>query len=429
MVESSGVTLKKSGCMGCHGGCGILVHVVNDRAVKLEGDPDCPNSTGKLCPKGRAGLDLLYHPDRLKYPLKRLGGRGEGRWDRISWDQALDEIADKLMAIRQRYGPWSVAAGDGTKLNEVSWITDLFSFHFGSPNNFDSSRPHCFRPRALSSIWTYGGYFTPDYRGNPKCIVLWGDQPDVSNHNTILGQTVIKALRSHPTLIVLDPRRTYFAKKADAWLRLRPGTDVAIALAWLNVILKEKLYDREFVERWTNGPFLLRTDTSQFLTDSSGHHMVWDTDWRQARSADSPGMNPALTGMYQVHGIACKPAWQLLLERVEAYSPEQVAEIAWVTAEEIRKTARLYAMTKPACIGWGVGVDMLVSTHQAPRAICILEAITGNLDVPGGNFNPVPGHYGIVTAIKRYADSLPAEFFEKQLGSDKYKLLSGPELG
>jgi anaerobic selenocysteine-containing dehydrogenase len=425
MENSNNVTVKKSGCMGCHGGCGILVHVVNGKAVKLEGDPDCPNNEGKLCPKGRAGLDLLYHPDRLKYPLKRRGVRGEGKWGRISWDQALDEISEKLKAIRERYGPWAMAAGDGTKLHEVSWVTDLFCFHFGSPNNFDPSRPHCFRPRLVSSVWTYGGYFTPDYLGHPKCVVLWADQPDASNHNTILGRNVSKALKNHPKLIVVDPRRTHFAKRADVWLRLRPGTDAAVALAWMHVILHENLYDYEFVEHWTNAPFLVRTDTGHLLTDSNNNYLVWDAASGQAQPADSPGVQPSLVGSYEISGMGCKPVWQLLMERVEDYPPERVAEIAWVEAEEIRKAARIYATMKPACMGWGVGIDMLVSTHQTPRAICILESITGNLDVPGGNFNPVPGHYGVVSAIKRYADGLPSEVFEKQLGGDKYKLLSG----
>lgn len=426
MARSKGAMIIKSGCMMCHGGCGILVHVVDGKAVKLEGDPDCPNNEGNLCPKGRAGLDLLYHPDRLKHPLKRVGERGEGKWERISWKQALDEIAEKLMTIREQYGPWALAAGDGTKIDEVAWIADLFTLHFGSPNNFGSGRAQCFRPRSVSSIWTYGGYFTPDYPNHPKCIVLWGDQPDVSNHNTILGLKVINALKNNPKLIVVDPRRTYFAKRADVWLRLRPGTDAAVALAWLHVILKEELYEREFVERWTNGPFLVRIDTGHLLTDVRGAYMIWDTISAGPQLADSPGAKPALSGSYEIDGIKCKPTWQLLTERVEDYPPERVAEIAWVKAEEIRKAAWLYATTKPACIGWGVGIDQSVSTHQNARAICILESITGNLDVPGGNINPIPRYYGCSTAIKRYTDKLPVELFEKQLGGDKYKLLAGP---
>jgi len=426
MVRSNGVTIKKSGCMMCHGGCGIRVHVKDGKAVKIVGDPDCPNNEGKLCPKGPAGLDLLYHPDRLKYPLKRMGARGEGKWERISWDQALHEISGKLLAIREKYGPWALAAGDGTKLDEVAWIADLFTFHFGSPNNFGSGRAQCFRPRRVSSLWTYGGYFTPDYLNQPKCIVLWGDQPDASNHNTILGLKVIKALKKKPKLVVVDPRRTRLAAKADVWQRLRPGTDAAIALAWLHVIIKERLYDRDFVERWTNGPFLVRTDTGRLLSDSTGAYMVWDTSTGQARGADGPGLKPALTGNYEVAGVQCKPAWQLLLERIEDYSPERVAGIAWVEAEEIRKGARIYATEKPACIGWGLGIDQSISSHQNARAICILQAITGNLDIPGGNINPTPRYHGCGAEIKRTIDRLPIELFEKQLGGDKYKLLAGP---
>lgn len=426
MKDSDKLVVKKSGCMGCHGGCGILVHIVDGKAVKLEGDPNCPNNQGWLCPKGKAGLDFLYHPDRLQYPLKRTGNRGEGKWERISWDQALDEIADRLMAIRRQYGPWAMAAGDGTKLDAVAWVADFFTWHFGSPNNFGSGRAQCFRPRRVSGQWTYGGYFMPDYLNNPKCIVLWGDQPDVSNHNTILGIKVIKALKNKPKLVVVDPRRTNMAKRADVWLRLRPGTDAAVALAWLHVILQEELYDRDFVERWTNGPFLVRSDTGRLLRDASGACLVWDTASGQAKTADCPGVKPALTGCYDFGGVACKPAWQLLIDRVKDYAPERVAEIAWVKAEDIRKAAALFATTRPACVGWGVGVDQAVSTHQNSRAICILQAITGNLDVPGGNVNPIPRHHGIGTALRRYADKVPPELFEKQLGGDKYKLLAGP---
>jgi len=426
MVKLKDAKILKSGCLMCHGGCGILVHVLNGKAVKIEGDRSCLNNEGKLCVKGRAGLDLLYHPDRLKYPLKRIGARGEGRWERISWDQAIHEIAEKLMAIREQYGPWALAAGDGTKLDEVAWVADLFTFHFGSPNNFGSGRAQCFRPRRISSVWTYGGYFTPDYLNHPKCIVLWGDQPEISNHNTILGLKVMKAVKNNPKLIVVDPRRTTFAKRADVWLRLRPGTDAAVALAWLHVILKEGLYDREFVEHWTNGPFLVQTDNGRLLTGSGSSYLVWDTSSGQAQIADSPGVKPALTGSYEVGGIACKPAWQLMMERVKDYSPERVAEIAWVEAEDIRKAARLYATTKPACLGWGVGIDQSISTHQNARAICILESITGNLDVPGGNINPIARHHGCVTAIKQFSDRLPVELFEKQLGGERYKLLAGP---
>jgi anaerobic selenocysteine-containing dehydrogenase len=412
--------------MMCHGGCGILVHIKDGRAVKIEGDPDCPNNEGKLCPKGKAGIDLLYHPDRLKYPLKRMGARGEGQWERISWDQALHEISGKLMAIREKYGPWSLAAGDGTKLDEVAWIADLFTLVFGSPNNFGSGRAQCMRPRTVSSRWTYGGYFAPDYLNHPKCIVLWGDQPDASNHNSILGLKVIKALKNKPKLVVVDPRRTRLAAKADVWLRLRPGTDAAMALAWLHVIIKEELYSRDFVERWTNAPFLVRNDSGQILTDAIGAYMVWDTSTNEAKVADIPGVKPALTGSYDVGGIACKPAWQLLIERVENYSPKRVAGIAWVEEEEIRKGARIYATEKPACIGWGVGIDQAISTHQNARAICILQSVTGNLDIPGGNISHIPRYHGCGAAVKHAIDRHPLELFEKQLGGDKYKLLAGP---
>ena len=425
MSENSEVVYK-SGCLNCQGGCGILVTVKDGKVVRLAGDPDSPNNEGKLCPKGWAGIDLLYHPDRLKYPLKRIGRRGQGKWERISWDRALGEIAEKLMAIREEFGPEAVAVGDGTKLDEVAWIADLFAFHFGTPNNFGSGRAQCFRPRRVAGVWTYGSYFTPEYANRPACMLFWGDQPDVSNHNTILGRHVIKALKHHPKIIVVDPRKTYLAKRAEVWLPLRPGTDCAVALGMLNVIVKENRFDREFVEKWSNGPFLIRQDSGELLTDASGAFLVWDAATGSALPADTPGVSARLTGAFEVNGIRCKTVWTQFEERLEDYPPEKVADIAWVDPDTIRRAARLYADSSPACMGWGVGVDQCVSTHQSVRALCILVSITGNLDVPGGNINPIPKHKGVVTEIKNYADKQPAAFFEKQLGGDKYKLLAGP---
>jgi anaerobic selenocysteine-containing dehydrogenase len=237
---------------------------------------------------------------------------------------------------------------------------------------------------------------------------------------------VMKALKGKPKLVVVDPRRTRLAAKADVWLRVRPGTDAAVALAWLHVIIEEELFDRDFVERWTNASFLVRSDNGLLLTDAAGSYMVWDTSANRPMAAETPGIRPGLTGAHDVNGIACKTAWQLLTDRTRDYSPERVAGIAWVDAEEIRKAARIYATVKPACIGWGVGIDQAISTHQNARAICILQSITGNLDIPGGNINPIPPYQGCSAVIRQSVDRLPPEVLEKQLGGDKYKLLAGP---
>ena len=158
-----GTRIVKSGCFFCHGGCGIEVHVRNGRAIRVEGDPDHPNNRGYLCVKGRAGIELLYHKDRLLHPLKRVGARGEGRWARISWDEAIDTCAAELKKVIDRYGPLSITGGDGTKADEVAWIVDLFLLNLGSTNRTGPGRAQCMLPRRASSNATFGNYYTPDY--------------------------------------------------------------------------------------------------------------------------------------------------------------------------------------------------------------------------------------------------------------------------
>jgi anaerobic selenocysteine-containing dehydrogenase len=161
------------------------------------------------------------------------------------------------------------------------------------------------------------------------------------------------------------------------------------------------------------------------MRDTDGSYLIYDAVTGQVRAAQNADCKPVLTGSWEVQGIPLKTVWQLLLERLEEYPPEKVAKIAWLKAEDIRRAARMYATTHPACLGWGVSIDHAVTAHQSTRAICILEAICGNLDIKGGNLNPVPRHLGVGTAIQSKANSLPAEVFDKQLGGDEYKLLSG----
>ncbi|MEE9275511.1 MAG: molybdopterin-dependent oxidoreductase, partial [bacterium] len=195
MSGENGTRIVNSGCFFCHGGCGIRVHVRDGRAIKVEGDPNHPNNHGSLCVKGLAGIEVLYHPDRLLHPLKRAGARGEGKWERIGWDEALDTCAAELKRVIDRYGPLAVTGGDGTKADEVAWIVDLFLLNLGSTNRTGPGRAQCMMPRRSASNATFGNYYSPDYEGDPKCLVLWGDQPEITHHNSILGFKVLKQVK------------------------------------------------------------------------------------------------------------------------------------------------------------------------------------------------------------------------------------------
>lgn len=422
----NGTRIVRSGCFFCQSGCGIVVHVKNGRAIKVEGDKNHPNNRGVICPKGLYGLETLYHKDRLLHPLKRAGKRGEDKWKRISWDEAIDTCATELKRVIDRYGPLAVTGGDGTKAAEVAWIVDLFLLNMGTPNRTGPGRAQCNLPRTSAMNATFGNFYTIDHEGGPSCVLLWADQPNISNHNTILGFKVQEHVKRGAKLIVIDPRRTTYARRADAWLQIRPSTDVVLAMSMIHVVIEENLFDREFVEKWSNAPFLVDTASGEMLRDAQGDYLVWDEGEGGPVPADSPGARPALDGAFEVAGASCKTVWRLLKERCAQYPPGEAEAITWVKAEDIVKAARLYATTKPAAIGWGVGLDMNINAHQGPRAICILMCITGNVDKQGANFTAEPIAKSLSDFVTKFTNTLPKEAYEKQLGADRFRLCAGP---
>ncbi len=248
--------IVRSICQACHCNCGVMVRVLDGKVVGISGDPDHPMNRGFICVKGKAQADLLYHPDRLKYPLRRTAGRGDGKWQRISWDGALDDIAVKLTEIQKRYGPESIAVMTGTGPRTGNNVARLFCLMLGTPNRISVDNHICFAPSVVAETCTYGVMTTmmevgPDYQ-HANCIVAWGANPLASHPPR--GQEILKAKRKKGTrLIVIDPRRTELAAVADLWLQVRPGTDAALALGMINVIISEGLYDREFVDKWCYG--------------------------------------------------------------------------------------------------------------------------------------------------------------------------------
>ncbi len=236
----------KSHCRICHGGCGVLVYVKGGKVTKIEGDPQCPINKGTLCPKGIATLQLVYHPNRLLYPLRRKGLKGEGRWERISWDEAYDLLASKINEYKNSYGAESIVLGYGTGRDNEAFIY-RFANLLGTPNVLTAGHM-CYGPRVSTSIMTCGNLPVCDYEGNPKCIMVWGNNAIISNPDEYKGVYLSDALARGAKLIVVDPRFTKLADRSHLWLPLRPGTDAALALGMLHAIIEEELYDKEFVE-------------------------------------------------------------------------------------------------------------------------------------------------------------------------------------
>ena len=302
-----------------------MIYMDGGRPVRVTGDPEDPVSRGAICIKGASSLEYLENPHRLRHPLRRIGARGEGKWEKISWEQALDEVAWRLDELKTRYGPECVAFMRGAAKGYQDVYASRFANAFGSPNV--SSTSHlCFVCRANAQMLTYGALMLPDYEYPPALILMWA----VNTHNTAMGEwkRTTEALAKGPELIVIDPWRSELARVAQVWAKPRPGTDLALALGMINVIIGEGLFDREFVRNWTVGI-------------------------------------------------------EKLTEHVRAYDPETVANITWIPAETIGQIARAYATTKPACLVLGNGIDNNINNFQTGRAVCILRAITGNLGRPG----------------------------------------------
>ena len=339
-------------CALCDHSCGAEVTVENGRAVKVAGQKSHPLNRGRLCPKGQAMIEHLYHPDRLKYPLKNVNGQ----WQRITWNQAVSEIAGKLKQLKAMYGPSVLAFFCGSKgienLEMVS-LTQRFKAAFGSPNFF-SVESICFRLRLRARQFTFGKYLVEELDSN--LYILWGHNPAASN--LPLALAIKENMRKGSKVIVIDPRKIRIADKAEMYLAIRPGTDGALALALINVMIREKLYDAAFVEKWTYG-------------------------------------------------------FDKLIVHIEQYSPEWAEKITGVGADNIRTLARRFAGTKGAAIYHGTcTLDQSANGSQTDRAIAILQTITGNINTPGG---------WVVCPRLRLADiGLP--FPGTPLGAEEYPL-------
>ncbi len=349
-------------CRSCHGGCGVIAHVKDGKVIKVEGDSESPISHGTLCSKGLAITQLAYHPDRIIYPMKK----GDNGWERITWDEALDTVIGKFKEVIKEHGPESIVIGQGTGRDYESHLY-RFANLLGTPNVLTAGHM-CYVSRVAATLITCGNLPICDYKAEPKCIVMWACNPQWTNPDEYKGEGFWRAYKKGSKLIVIDPRKGFLAKKAHLWLQLRPGTDAALAFGFLHVIIDEGLYDEEFVKNY-------------------------------------------------IHG------WEEFKERVKEYPLERVEEITWVKKELIRKAARIYATVKPACINWGVPTEQTLNCTDCTRLLTGLMAVTGNLDVAGGNVFFVPPAVRTVSQFSRHKDLSP-EQRKKRLGGEQYKLAS-----
>jgi anaerobic selenocysteine-containing dehydrogenase len=334
----------------------------------------------------------------------RPKGDPDPGWQRISWDEALDLTATTLRRLAETYGPETVAFSNatqaGTSLSDaITWIFRLRHL-FGSPNNCNALEL-CGWHRIAAAESTFGvSRSAPEFH-NTGCVLLWGHNPSTA---LLTHATAVVAARARGArLIVVDPRRAGLAAKADLWLRVRPGSDGALALGIAGVMIAEGWFDRDFIRDWSNGPLLVRSDTQRLLTErdlsphgSLEHYIAWDQEVQRpvcydpaTVSYDPPERDLALFGQYQLPTasgvVACRPAFDLYAALCQRYTPDLVESITWVPKEQVRQAAQLLFASRPVSYFAWTGVDQHTNATQTGRAIALLYALTGSFDAPGGN--------------------------------------------
>nr|MCR5846041.1 molybdopterin-dependent oxidoreductase [bacterium] len=346
---------------GCHpNGCGLKLYVKDGRLDHVEGDENNPITKGRLCPRCLALKDYVYNPSRVVYPMMRdPKDRGKhDAWKRCTWDEAYALIKEKVEFFKKEYGPESIAVFSGTGRSGGIMCQEMAQTVLGTPNAcYTQSGFACYQPRSAACSHVLGAYYPEiDYAGGlegtydnpawkcPEVIVVWGKMPLASNGDGLWGHSVLEIMKRGAKLITVDPRVTWLSTRSEIQLRCRVGTDAAMIMAWLWVIINEDLYDHDFVEKWTYG-------FEEF----------------KARINDP------------VYGV----------------TPEKAADICEVPVEKIYAAARMYANAKPATIAWGLAFDQNQNGNQAGHALLAMMAICDNVDVPGGQIiaeiPPMPG--------------------------------------
>ena len=346
--------IVKSLCGMCPIHCGIDVYTKNGMIAKIKPQPE--HFAQLLCIKGAAWTEMFYHPERLLRPKVKVGGG----WKFISWDKALDDISQKLLDIKNKYGPESLAIyhGAGYAMSDTEAMIHRMANAFGTPNVLGTSGL-CMGATFSAGKLTFGNIVMPSF-GDSRCILLFGYNPSASSLPA--ERTIQRRKQAGETkLIVVDPRTTPLARMADIHAKLRPGTDGALALGMLNIIISEGLYDKEFVTKWTLG-------------------------------------------------------FDKLSERVKEYPPQLVAKTTWIPVETIIQMARMYATNKPASLYSGVGAEQNTNSLQTARAILSLIAVTGNYEVKGGNRAHRYFNFARPTTDKQ-------QLMRPAVGAEKYPLL------
>ncbi len=461
-VDEEGIMWVKSRCWGCHCNCGILVGVAPDGTIATM-KPNEEQDTvmcERVGAQGERMIKFHYHKDRINYALKRVGERGEGAWEQIPYEQALDEIAEKLDALKKEYGPETLAICEGTYRSGHLWARCRFTNNWGNPCNL-------LDPGQICWTWIYAinmaicGFqielSLPPTIFYSNCIVMWGINPNQKygpNGPAWRLYENVLAKAERPRLIVVDPEGIEMTRHCDYWLQPRPGSDLAVYIAWINAILAEGLYDESFLKNWTNAPFLINAETKKLIRadevfpdathedfvgwdEVAGEPVAWISDeCRYSREdvANTLWADDLTVKLIDGSMVKACTAFSEIWTRIRECTPEWASKISGIPERKIREAALCYAQNTPGVIIWGIGGGDQHGLNATDSAIAktLLRAITGNVDVLGGEYVGEPGPimsngmFPLRESEMEMAFKVEPEAREKLLGGDVNRLVGWP---
>lgn len=421
--------MHKTACHGCTNCCPVRVYTEDGRVVKIEGDPDGPLNKGGVCLKCLSQIQTVYSPRHVLHPMKRVGERGENKWEAISWDEAVDLAGEQIATAVKKYGPyayWSARGGGGAY---IEWETSGLDYTFGGCNSLASGACLCAMPRDFVSTTSVGFNCCVDMDNvdrwvgitdnaeldgtrrddTERVFVLWGSQPHSSK--AAHGGHGLTDARSNLGVktIVVDPYMTAEAAKADVWLPVRPGSDCALMLSWIHHIIENDLYDEQFVKHWTNLPFLINPDTRlayraeevwpDYVNPAADPAGVYDTPAYVCFDAktnsvqpfpftapENCAVDPVIFATATVNGKEAKTAGQIYKEEAEPWTLEAAGETCWLDPERIREAIELYANADFGGLSNGVFSDHQENSSTAPLGALAIDALLGHVESPCSAF-------------------------------------------
>lgn len=421
--------MHKTACHGCTNCCPVRVYTEDGRVVKIEGDPDGPLNKGGVCLKCLSQIQTVYSPRHVLHPMKRVGERGENKWEAISWDEAVDLAGEQIATAVKKYGPyayWSARGGGGAY---IEWETSGLDYTFGGCNSLASGACQCAMPRDFVSTTSVGFNCCVDMDNvdrwvgitdnaeldgtrrddTERVFVLWGSQPHSSK--AAHGGHGLTDARSNLGVktIVVDPYMTAEAVKADVWLPVRPGSDCALMLSWIHHIIENDLYDEQFVKHWTNLPFLINPDTRlayraeevwpDYVNPAADPAGVYDTPAYVCFDAktnsvqpfpftvpEDCAVDPVIFATATVNGKEAKTAGQIYKEEAEPWTLEAAGETCWLDPERIREAIELYANADFGGLSNGVFSDHQENSSTAPLGALAIDALLGHVESPCSAF-------------------------------------------